>query len=142
MQRRIEQDGLQNVVEIVGPYSPSVTPTLFNRAHIFLHVKYSDVCPSVVIEAMACGLPVAFSATGGTPELIGDAGIGVETPQNWDHPQPPGADALADAVIRIAANRDELAARARRRAVANFDLQPWLARHEAVFRELAQRGAS
>ena len=139
LQHRIDQEGWQNQVELAGPYSPSVTPDLFNRAHIFLHVKYSDVCPSVVLEAMACGLPVAFSATGGTPELIGDAGIGIASEQDWEQPRPPSAAALADAVVRLVSARKDFSLRARQRAVAHFDIQPWLARHEAVFREWAER---
>ena len=139
VRRRIERERWRDVVEIAGPYAPATTPQLFNRAHVFLHAKYSDVCPSVVLEAMACGLPVAFSATGGTPELVGDAGVGVPTEQDWDRPRPPSAEALADAVVRVAAARDEFSRRARSRAVEHFDIQPWLARHEAVFREWAER---
>lgn len=139
LRQRIDWEGLRDVVEIAGPYSPDVTPKLFNRAHVFLHAKYSDVCPSVVLEAMACGLPIAFSATGGTSELVGDAGIGVATEQDWERPRPPSAEALADAVVRLAEAREEFSRRARQRAVGKFDIQPWLARHEAVFREWAER---
>lgn len=139
IQQRIDREGWCDCVELAGPYSPSETPRLFNRAHIFLHVTYSDVCPSVVLEAMACGLPIAFSATGGTPELVGDAGIGVSTVHDWEAPQFPTAEALANAVIRLAEHRQQFSVRARQRAVDKFDIQPWLERHEAVFREWAER---
>lgn len=139
LQQRIKSAGLQGLVEIAGPYSPRETPLLFNRAHIFLHAKYSDVCPSVVLEAMACGLPVAFSSTGGVPELVGDAGIGVWTKQDWDVPHPPPAEELAAAVANIASDLNAFSRRARERVVSRFDLQPWLARHEEVFREWMER---
>ena len=139
LRRRIDREGLRDIVEIAGPYSPDAAPALFNRAHLFLHVTYSDVCPSVVLEAMACGLPVVYSATGGTPELAGDAGIGIPTVHDWGHLRPPPADALSDAIVRVAAARGEFALRARRRAVERFDIQPWWERHEAVFREWAGR---
>ena len=132
----IGQRGWGDIVEVVGPYSPSITPNLFNRAHIFLHVKYSDVCPSVVLEAMACGLPVVFSATGGTPELVGDAGIGIPTEQDWETPRPPSAESLANAIVRVASNLEHFSSVARQRAVSKFDINPWLERHDAVFREL------
>lgn len=141
-QRRIEQEQWQSCVEWLGPYTPDTTPFLFNRAHLFLHVKYSDVCPSVVLEAMACGLPVAFSATGGTPELVGEAGIGVPSEQDWECPRPPAAAALANAVVRIMGAREEYSRLARQRAVSLFDIQPWLARHEAVMREWMERRRS
>lgn len=140
LRQRFERENIQELVEITGPYSPGMTPVLFNRAHIFLHVKYSDVCPSVVLEAMACGLPVVYSETGGTPELVGNAGIGVITVQDWQRPRPPSAEALADAVARVAETRAELSRLARQRVVEQFDIQPWLARHEAVFSEWIVRG--
>ena len=44
--------------------------------------RCNDPCPTSVIEAMACGLPVAYAASGGTVELVGDeAGIGVPHPR-------------------------------------------------------------
>ena len=55
------------------------------RAHLLLHTKVKDPCPSTVVEAMACGLPVVYPASGGTVELVGDeAGIGVAHADTWD----------------------------------------------------------
>src|SRR5262249_30621601 len=65
-------------VEVVGRYAQSEAPAIFRRAHLLLHTKVLDPCPSLVVEAMACGLPVVYAASGGTVELVGDeAGIGV-----------------------------------------------------------------
>ncbi len=56
-------------------------PSVFRRAHVLLHTKVNDPCPTAVIEAMACGVPVAYAASGGTVELVGDeAGVGVPHP--------------------------------------------------------------
>ena len=140
-QRRIEQEQWQSCVEWLGPYTPNATPFLFNRAHLFLHVKHSDVCPSVVL-AQCLWVAGGVSATGGTPELVGEAGIGVPSEQDWECPRPPAAAALANAVVRIMGAREEYSRLARQRAVSLFDIQPWLARHEAVMREWMERRRS
>lgn len=132
-----EELGVQDAVEYVGMYSQRDAPGVLRRAHILLHTKALDPCPSAVIEAMACGLPVVYSATGGTPELVGDdAGIGVVTPATFDHTTTPDPDLLAEALLAVAADRERYAANARRRAVERFDLAPWLARHREVFSRL------
>jgi glycosyltransferase involved in cell wall biosynthesis len=99
-----------------------------------------DPCPSAVIEAMACGLPVVYPASGGTVELVGsEAGIGVPHPDGWERDEPPAPEALADAVARVLADLSTYAAAARRRAVERFALGPWLDRHAELFKELLAR---
>jgi len=127
--------GLEDRVELLGPYSQADAPALYRRADLLLHTKYNDPCPTVVLEAMACGLPVVYSASGGTPELVGDAGIGVEAPLDWERDHPPGAEALAAAVLACAERLDALAPTARARAL-RFHVGPWLERHRVVFEAL------
>ncbi len=130
----VAQEGVSSLVEFLGAYSQSEAPTIFHRAHILLHTKYNDPCPGVVIEALSAGLPVVYSASGGVPELVGDdAGYGVPVEQTFDRMIPPDPEALADGVQKVAADLPKYAAQARRRAVEQFDIEPWLARHAEVF---------
>jgi glycosyltransferase involved in cell wall biosynthesis len=128
--------GVGDRVEFVGPYTQEVAPSLMRRAHMLLHTKVNDPCPRVVPEAMAAGLPVVFSASGGVPELVGDAGIGIPTPLDFERDHPPDPAALAAAVREVADSLDAYAAAARRRAVERFDVRPWIQRHREVFEEL------
>jgi glycosyltransferase involved in cell wall biosynthesis len=131
--------GVGDRVEFTGRYAQRDAPALFRRAHLLLHTKVLDPCPSVVIEAMACGLPVVYPASGGTLELVGDeAGIGVPHPVDWARDEAPEPEALADAVTRALAERGRYAGGARRRAVERFALGPWLDRHVELFTELAR----
>jgi glycosyltransferase involved in cell wall biosynthesis len=126
-------------VELVGRYSQRQAPDLIRRAHLLLHTKVQDPCPSVVIEAMACGLPVVYPASGGTVELVGDeAGVGVPHPVSWERDEPPAPEELAAAVHQVLGNLSGYRAAARRRAEQRFDLLPWLDRHEELFRDLVE----
>lgn len=129
--------GIGDNVDFSGPYTQHDGPDLMRSADLLLHTKYNDPCPGVVIEAMACGLGVVYSASGGVPELVGpDAGVGVAAPFDFEQEHPPDPDQLAQAVLAAAARRDELGEAARQRAVERFDIRPWVERHRQVFEEL------
>lgn len=44
----------------------------YSALDMFLYTPRADTCPLVVIEAMACGLPIISFDTGGIPEMIVD----------------------------------------------------------------------
>ena len=49
-----------------------------------------------MLEALACGLPAAYLASGGHPELVGDAGLPFSTPEE-----------LPDVLDRLSRELDE-----------------------------------
>jgi glycosyltransferase involved in cell wall biosynthesis len=133
--RRLTMElGITDRVDFLGPYSQSQAPDILRRVHILLHPKYNDPCPGLVTEAMACGLPVVYSKSGGVPELVGDdAGVGVPAKLNWEEPEPPNPEDLARAVLEVSQDRKRMAEAARQRAMEKFDLKPWIERHKEVF---------
>ena len=126
--------GVADAIEFLGGYTQAEAPRIYGRADLLIHTRYDDLCPNVVIEAMACGLPIVYSRTGGTPELVGDmAGAGVETGHDWEvecfaHP-----DEWADAIEEVLAAPERYGDAARARAVEHFDLKPWIGRHREIF---------
>jgi glycosyltransferase involved in cell wall biosynthesis len=133
----VDSLGLAGRVELTGRYTQAEAPPLFRRAHLLLHTKVLDPCPSLVVEAMACGLPVVYARSGGTVELVGEeGGIGVPHPHSWERDEPPAPEAFAAAVRTALDDRERYAAAARRRAVERFAVGPWLDRHGELFAEL------
>jgi glycosyltransferase involved in cell wall biosynthesis len=128
--------GLAERVELFGPYTQLEAPTLYRRATLLLHTKYNDPCPTAVLEALASGLPVVYSASGGVPELVSpEAGVGIPAPLDWERDHPPDPAGLAAAVKALAGRWDE-ASEAARRSAERFDANAWIARHRELFDEL------
>ncbi|WP_417910086.1 glycosyltransferase family 4 protein [Candidatus Electronema sp. PJ] len=137
VQEYARQLGVAEQVVCVGPYTQDEAPALLQSCSILLHTKYNDPCPRLVVEALACGLPVVYSATGGVPELVGEqGGVGVAGPLDWEQDHPPDPKLLADAVLQVIAKLAWYQQGARQRAVQYFDKTPWLHRHQEVFNRL------
>lgn len=129
--------GIAELVERIPPYRQEDAPAIYRQAHILLHPKYQDPCPTVPIEAMACGVPVIGSVSGGMPELVGDdGGVLLEVPESWEKNYWPAPTAMADAVGKIMAQWAQYRESARARAVARFSKEGWLAQHRRVFEML------
>lgn len=129
--------GVEERVTWLGGYSQEDAPDVLRRADALVHAKYNDPCPRLVVEAMACGLPVAYSASGGVTELVGDeAGVGVPAPLDWDDEHTPSSEAMTEAVGHILDNRTAYAQSARERAVQRFNVRNWCERHRAIFASL------
>ena len=103
----------------------------------FCTPKVNDPCPTTVIEALACGVPVAYAASGGTVELVADeAGIGVPHPDGYERDEPRHRTPWrppSPACWRIV---ERFSAAARRRAVERYGLADWLDRHAEIFDSL------
>jgi len=134
----LDELGLRGHVDFLGEYAQRDAPTILRGAHVLLHTKVKDPCPTLVLEAMASGLPVVYPASGGTPELVGEeAGVGVAHPNTWERDEPPQPGELAESLERVLADLPRYATAARARAVERFALEPWLDRHAEIFERLA-----
>ena len=131
---------LDGCTRITGPYSQAEAPMLYASAHAYVTTKHQDPCPNAVLEALACGLPVLYSNTGGVPEMVGtEAGIALECKEDWERPHVPSTSDIADGMFRIAERAAEMSSAARARALSLFDIRHWLKRHDQVFRQLLQQ---
>ncbi len=118
-----EQLGLSGVVEWVGWLPQSALEELYRTAHVMLFPSLRDAGATVVVEALAHGLPVVCAGLGG-PRVIVNERCGRVIPVPGKSREELATD-LADAVREIMTTPglwDSLSAGARQRA-REFDFQ-------------------
>lgn len=66
-------------VRIHGEKTATEVAAFMRSADLFFFPSEFDPCPNTILEAMASGCPILYHPSGGTPELMGDAGIPLDT---------------------------------------------------------------
>ena len=98
--------------------------------------RWREQVGRMLIEAMACGVPVVGSGSGEIPYVVGDAGVIVPEADNvaW-------TNALGE-LLDSPGQRKELAQRGLQRAVTEFAWPVVASRHLDFFDELLQNSHS
>jgi glycosyltransferase involved in cell wall biosynthesis len=106
-------------------------PEFMQDAEIFVLPSFYEGFGNVLLEAMACELPIIGTNSGAIPWVIQDAGLLV----------PPGdIDALAEKIIYLLRNpeiREELALKGRKRVEDRFDFKNW---GKEMYKKITGRG--
>ena len=123
-------------IEIRGQFLQEDAPKLYQEAHILLHLKSLDPCPTVVLEALSCGLPIVGLANGGMPELVSkEAGVLVEATEDFNEFKYPAPAEVVKAIELVINNLGQYSRNARESAL-KFDKEVWLNKHEEIFKSL------
>lgn len=131
---------VQEYFILSGEYKRHEAPQIFSDADAYLITKHNDPCPNVVLEAMSCGLPILYSASGGVPELVGDsAGLGMAVPETYEENPVPAPEAVTLGMAEIIKGRQAMSIAARNRAENIFDIRLWADRHRDVFTKLLKQ---
>jgi glycosyltransferase involved in cell wall biosynthesis len=64
------QLGIQKYVQFIGAVPREEVKTYMQQADVFVLPSLSEGFPNVILEAMACGLPIIASRVGGIPDII------------------------------------------------------------------------
>jgi glycosyltransferase involved in cell wall biosynthesis len=67
--QKLDSAGTLSRVIFTGMIPADEVALWMNAADILCLPSYTEGCPNVVLEALACGTPVVASAVGGVPEL-------------------------------------------------------------------------
>lgn len=71
LESRISKLGLRDIVFLIGARPQVELPDRYSAADLFCLASHREGCPNVVLEAMACGLPVVATDVGGIRDMIG-----------------------------------------------------------------------
>ncbi|HEU4565823.1 MAG TPA: glycosyltransferase [Gemmatimonadaceae bacterium] len=129
LERRAESLGIAHRVRWAGLVPDA--GRLFAGFDTFVLSSRSEGTPIALFEAMAAGVPIVATRVGGVPDVVTDTEALLVPPERPDR--------LAGAIEAV--HREPLAAhararRARERLTTRFALEPWLARYDAIYRQL------
>ena len=83
-------------IRALGPIRTGPLADELRRSDVYLAPSRNDPCSNALLEALASGLPAVFRASGGHPELVGEAGMPFYEP-----------DEVPDVLDRLVAELDE-----------------------------------
>jgi len=125
LQTMVEQLRLNGNVELTGPMSNEKVRGLMNQdgilvaPSIYVGDGERDGIPTVLVEAMACGMAVVSTRVSGIPELVVNEHSGLLVPERDEV-------ALADAMQRLLRDsklRESLGRRGQQRVLSDFNVR-------------------
>lgn len=131
LRAEVSEHGLDvdGMLEITDPGSdvPRLMPAL--DVFVLTSVPRSEGVPTVILEAMACGIPVVASDVGAVSEIVENGVTGFVVPAR-------SPEATAAAVLRLlddAGTRRAMGQQARQRALERYDLRSLAAIHHGAY---------
>jgi glycosyltransferase involved in cell wall biosynthesis len=114
-----EQKGISDSVIMPGMIEPEDMNKWLKACDLFVLPSYSEGMPNVVMEAMACGVPVIATKVGGLPEAVGESEGAVLV-------EPKNVQSLGSALREVITNSDmriRMGKAARELAVEKFGVR-------------------
>lgn len=82
LERGLAADGLENRVHLLGGVPHAELRDWYCAADAFCLSSDHEGCPVVILEALACGLPVVATRVGAVPDLLNRPELGLLCPPN------------------------------------------------------------
>jgi glycosyltransferase involved in cell wall biosynthesis len=115
--REAERLGLRDRIRFIESPDPPALVALYQHASVFALSSDEEGLGMVMLEAMACGIPVVSTSCGGPDSIIRHGVDGCLVPPN----DPAAFAASLERVVLDRALNDSMGAEARRLALARFD---------------------
>jgi len=119
-------------VDVLGYIPRKNLPLVYSSADVLVLPSLEDGFGLVLIEAMACGIPIITTTNTAGPDLIRDRIEGIIVP-------PRDIDALADAIQWLKDNpkmRTDMGIKARERVNENFTWKNWADRFKEIMEKI------
>lgn len=129
LEQRARELGVADRITWLGKVPHDDVGWVMSTGDVFILPSLSEGLPTVVCEAMACGLPVVATAVDGTPEIVDEPATGLLV-------QPHDIDGIAAALSRLLDNpalRAQMGAEALRRSAADYTWAANARRMEDVY---------
>ena len=123
--------GIADRVTFLGWQSREELTKRYHRANVFLFPSRHEGMPNVVLEAMACGLPVVATRIAGSEELVVEAETGFSV-------QTENVDELRDALRRILSDsnlRKQMGRASRRRVEESYSWKKVAGQYAAFLKD-------
>ena len=121
-------------IHITGQLSYDKLPEQLSKCDISLHLTSGDSCPNAVLENLSCGVPVIYQKFGGTAELVGSAGVCINTKPYYYGQEV--INQVMNAVLKILSNYQTFSEIARERAIKNFKIETMSSNYADIFNEI------
>lgn len=124
--------GIEHAVRFLGHVEHSRLPSYYSNADLFVLPSLREGFPLVLVEAMACGLPVVATRVGGIPEVVEEGLTGLLVPPNDSRALAEAVNSLLDDPQRMRS----MGAKGRQRVMEHFTWDKVAERMVGYFREI------
>lgn len=125
----------KDLIEIRGKYSQNNIHKNFQDISYALHLKYKDPCPNAVIERMKLGIIHIFSKSGGTPELVGNSGLGIKVKEDWNNQIAVNHKDLLKNILKVIKLKKKLSINLKKKN-KEFNFKDYVKIHRKIFIEI------
>ena len=100
-----------------------------------LHLKYKDPCPNAVVERIKLGILHIFSNSGGTPEIVKDAGLPINVKNTWAKQVPVNYKILVKKILKIINKKKVLRKKLIKRS-HELSYEKYIEEHRKIFSQV------
>jgi glycosyltransferase involved in cell wall biosynthesis len=127
----LQEKNLTDHVKIAGWISHDNLPDYLNMLHLLVIPSFTEGLPNIMLEAMACGTPVAATPVGAIPDIIKEGETGFIMENN-------SPDCISENILRALEdpNREKIAMNAKKMVEKEFSFESTARQWKRILNEI------